>query len=244
LMSHSTEYPVTYNATTHLESLVYGHGFAFNGKYAYPIPCASGTYIYTCPWAKNNTNWEGSNTCMSTCFHTYKFNGSKVNRADAIGNALYNEFGPTAFKAYLSHEENRVTNWTATSISSVFVNDSVNLIASYSHRYQKGLVVSMSVFGDDIIATDPSTQYFVLSGLVLGKTGLTQTGHSSVSTSTISTQAPSSSTMSASTTTAPDGPPVVTTPNDLPSVNVTILGMVGVAVTVLLVVGLLLRRKG
>jgi len=198
-MAHALEYPVTYNATTHKETLVYGHGFAFNGKYAYPIPCRSETYIYTCPWAKNNTNWAGSNTCMSSCFHTYKFNGSTVNPSDAIGKALYNEFGPTVFKSYPSHEENRVTNMTATSISSVFVNDSQNLIASYSHQFRKGQVVCMSVFGDDIIATDPSAQYFLLLGIASGR--------SSPSASSSSTTQGTSQTSSRSSFTRSSVPP-------------------------------------
>ena len=51
MMGHSLEYPVTYNATTSVETLVYGHNWAFNGKYAYPIACGSNTYVASCPWA-------------------------------------------------------------------------------------------------------------------------------------------------------------------------------------------------
>jgi hypothetical protein len=198
-MAHSLEYPVTYDATTHLETLVYAHGWAFNGKYAYPVPCNSSTFISTCPWAKNNTNWMGSNTCMSSCFHTYKFNGSRVNPGDTtrIGQALSREFGPMVFKSYASHEENRLTNFTGTSISSVFVNDSQNLIASYSHQYRKGSVVCMCVFGDDVIANDMSAQYFLMLGIVSSKLGPVYT-HSTVTAMTSNTSSLGSPTSSAS----------------------------------------------
>ncbi len=169
MMGHSLEYPVSYNATTNMETLVYGHNWAFNGKYAYPIACGSNAYVASCPWAKNNTDWMGSNTCMASCFHTYKFNGSVVNTDSVIGRALAHEFGSTVFKSYVSHEEDTVTNMTGTSIVSVFVNDSTNLIAAYTHQYREGAVVCFGVFGDDIIATDQSAQYFLLLGIVSGR---------------------------------------------------------------------------
>jgi hypothetical protein len=243
VFAHSTEYPVTYNATTHMETLVYGHGFAYNGKYAYPIPCASETYLYTCPWAKNNTNWEGSNTCMSSCFHTYKFNGSAVNQADAIGKALYNEFGSPVFKSYLSHEENRITNWTATSISSVFVNDSTNLIASYSHHYKNGVVVCMSVFGDDIIATDTSAQYFLLLGLVTGKTGLQAASSSPTSTISTSTRNISVTTPITTKSVVQNLSSTVSQAPASPSFPVTGFAIAGGAAAILIVVGRMVRRR-
>jgi len=183
MMAHSLEYPVTYNATTNMETLVYGHGWAFTGTYAYPVACSSNTYVASCPWAKNNTDWTGSNTCEASCFHTYKYNGSLVNTGSSIGKALYDEFGGTVFASYVSHEENSVTNMTGTSIVSVFVNDSTNLIASYTHQFRRGTVVCFGFFGDDIIATDQSAQYLLLSGMVSGRLGSAQ----AVSSSTITT---------------------------------------------------------
>jgi hypothetical protein len=201
VMGHSLEYPVTYNATTNFETLVYGHNWAFNGVYAYPIACGSGTYVVSCPWAKNNTDWMGSNTCEASCFHTYKFNGSAVNPGNPIGKALYDEFGGTVFKSYVEHEEDTVTNMTDTSIVAVFVNDSTNLIASYTHQFRKGTVVGYGFFGDDIIGTDPSAQYFMLQGMVLGRSAPGATVASSTASLSESTATPSS-TPSSSTTAA------------------------------------------
>jgi hypothetical protein len=168
-MAHALEYPVTYNATTNMETLVYGHNWAFNGKYAYNTACGSNTYVTSCPWAANNTDWMGSNTCEASCFHKYKFNGATVNLKDPIGTALSNEFGGTVFKTYAEHEDNSVTNMTGTSIVSVFVNDSTNLIASYTHQFRKGMVVDFGIFGDDVIFTDQSAQYFMVLGIVSGR---------------------------------------------------------------------------
>jgi len=242
MMAHSLEYPVTYNATTNVETLVYGHGWAFNGRYAYPVACSSNTFIASCPWAKNNTDWTGSNTCEASCFHTYKYNGSVVNDASVIGKAISNEFGGTVFKSYSSHEENTVTNMTGTSIVSVFVNDSTNLIASYTHQFRKGAVVCFGFFGDDIIATDQAAQYFLLLGMVSGRLGpaLTPTSSTTASTST-STAVESPTTVSSTlertptaTTAAPQSP-------GTSSAVLTALG--GLAVVVVFVSAVVLGRR-
>jgi hypothetical protein len=170
MMAHSLEYPVTYNATTNLETLVIGHGWAFNGKYASPVACSSDDYA-ACPWSKNSTDWIGSATCGASCYHVYTYNGSQSNGGDIIGRALSNEFGSTVFKPYVAHEEDVITNRTGTSVISTFVNDSRNFIASYTHQFRKGSVVCMCVFGDDIIARDASAQYFLLLGMASGRLG-------------------------------------------------------------------------
>lgn len=248
MMAHSLEYPVSYNTTTHMETLVYGHGWAFHGTYASKIPCNSNDYLYACPWAKNMTDWVGSGTCMASCYKTYRYNGSVVNRGDAIGGALYNEFGSVVFKSYHPHEEDRITNMTATSISSVFVNDSTNLIASYSHQFRKGTVVSMGVFGDDVVATDPSTEYFVLRGMTLGRTVPPLTTSSTVTTTTMpgggvnlttsiaSTKSSSTSSLSSSNSSTQSAPPGISSAS---------LALIGTVIVVIAIAGVAigLRRR-
>jgi hypothetical protein len=252
MQGRSLEYPVAYDATTNIETLVYAHGWALHGSYASPIPCNSGTYTATCPWSKNTTDWAGSTPC---CFHNYKFNGSAVNRNDAIGKALFNEFGPTAFKSYASHEESRVSNMTGTSLASVYVNDSKNLVAAYTHQFKKGSVVAQCIFADDIIATDPSAQYFLLLGIVSGRLGAT-TSSTSLATSTYSpslTSATSSTlstaptSTSTSTNSAPGGPAASTTattgpaPGAYPMWVITVGGLSALVVVAGAVV--ILRRR-
>lgn len=168
MMGHSLEYPVTYDPATGMETLVYGHNWANHGTYASPIACGSNTFVASCPWAANNTDWMGSNTCEASCFHRYLLNGSVVNPADPIGKALLDEFGRVVMRSYVEHEDDTVTNMSGTSVVAVFVNDSTNLIAPYTHQFRKGTVLCFDIFGDDIIATDPSAQYLLLQGLMLG----------------------------------------------------------------------------
>jgi hypothetical protein len=220
MQGRSLEYPVTYDATTNLETLVYAHGWALHGSYASPVPCNSATYTSTCPWSKNTTDWAGSTPC---CFHNYKFNGSVVNRNDAIGKNLFNEFGGAVFKLYASHEESRVSNMTGTSLASVYVNDSKNLIAAYTHQFKKGSVVAQCVFADDIIASDPSAQYFLLLGIVSGRLGAatssTASATSTYSPSLTSATSSTSSTAPSSTSTSSNlgGPSSSTTPTTGPA---------------------------
>jgi hypothetical protein len=244
MMAHSLEYPVTYNATTNVETLVYGHNWAFNGRYAYPIACGSNAYRASCPWAKNNTDWMGSNTCEASCFHTYKFNGSVVNTGSIIGAALDKEFGGTVFKSYVSHEEDTVTNMTGTSIVSVFVNDSKNLIAAYTHQYKSGTVACLCVFGDDIIATDTSAQYFLLLGIVSEKLGpasistnstTVQASSSTIIASTSATTATSSTVERASSSTVAAESPA--------SASTILIAIGGLAVVVLVAGALVLSRR-
>jgi hypothetical protein len=242
MMAHSLEYPVTYNATTQVETLVYGHGWAFNGRYAYPIACGAITDA-SCPWAENSTDWIGSTSCLN-CSRSYKLyghgwafgnNGSVVNTGSPIGKAISKEFGGKIFGSYVSHEENTITNMSDTSIVSVLLNDSTNLIASYTHQFRRGTVVGFGFFGDDIIAADPSAQYFMLLGIVYGRGGSSATLTSSTrvlaSPSTISStveQTPTSTGTSSNS------------PGTLPS---TLVAPGGLAVAVAAAGALVLRRR-
>jgi hypothetical protein len=249
MMAHSLEYPVTYDATTNVESLVYGHGWAFNGRYAYPVPCNSNAYVESCPWAKNSTDWIGSNTCEASCYHTYKYNGSVVNIGDPIGRALANEFGAKAFRSYAAHEENTVMNMTGTSVVSAFVNDSKNLIAAYTHHFKKGLVVCMGIFGDDIISTDQSAQYFLLLGMVSGTpvptVALASTTTRFASSTTAGTRSAETSSSSTTATSSFEHPPGLTPgasqSHGPPSGFLMVLGGLAVVVAVIGVVAL--RRR-
>jgi hypothetical protein len=202
MMAHSLEYQVTYNATTDVETFVYGHGWEFNGRYAYPIACGSGTDA-SCPWAENSTDWIGSNSCLESCYlaDKYLIDGSTVNLRDPMGMALSKEFGDKVFKLYVSHEEDTVTNMTDTSIVAVLLNDSTHLVASYTHHFRRGTVVNFGLFGDDIIQRDPSARYFVLLGVVLGRSAPASTLTNSTASNESTTSLTSSTSTPASSTT-------------------------------------------
>ncbi|HKT21723.1 MAG TPA: hypothetical protein VJR06_03755 [Nitrososphaerales archaeon] len=250
MMSHSLEYPVTYNATTKMESLVYGHNWANNGTFASPIKCGSNTFTTECPWGKNNTDWTGSNSCMASCFHTYVYNGSLVKTDNPIGAALYTEFGSYVFRFYNAHEENSVTNMSDTHIVSVFVNDSRNLIASYTHQFRKGIVICFGIFGDDVIASDFSAQYFLLQGVGYGRLALPQLTTSTTSSSTASSMSTTSSSSSVTTvssssslTSSTSTTSVVTYNPGPPSTPWVFWGFVALAVFVGISAVLLVRRR-
>ena len=249
MMAHSLEYPVTYNATTHVETFVYGHGWAFNGKYAYPIACGAITDA-SCPWAKNSTDWIGSTSCLS-CSRTYRLyrngwafvgnNGSVVNTGSPIGKAISKEFGGKIFRSYVSHEENTITNMSGTSIVSVLLNASTNLIASYTRQFGKGTVVNFGLFGDDIIRTDPSAQYFMLLGVVDGRVEPSATLTSSTTVLTSSTTVLTSlSTISSTLDQTPTSTGISKSPGTLPS---TLAGLGGLAMIGVVAGALVVSRR-
>ena len=217
MMAHSLEYQVTYNASTNVETLVYGHGWAFNGKYGRPVACGRSSDA-TCPWTKNSTDWIGSTSYLGHN-HGSNYSGSVVNAGNPIGRAISDEFGRTVFTSYVAHEENTITNMTGTSIVSVAQNDSTTLVASYTHQFRKGVVVNFGIFGDDVIQTDLAAQYFVLLGASLSKSLSTSNAPSSRSLLS-SVSSLTNQTLSAATTFA--------SREALPSVMVALGGMAAV----------------
>jgi len=139
-----------YNATAH-EALVKGHGWAFNGKSAWPS--------VSIPWDADSVTWIASTHC---CLHLLRPGGATVNASNPIGGALQSYFGNKVFTSYVAHEENFIRNTSHTSVIASFGNLSGHVIAAYIHQYRRGDVVSLGVFGDDIIAGDSSAQYAVV----------------------------------------------------------------------------------
>jgi hypothetical protein len=160
--AHSIEWFVDFNTTTKVETFVHGHGFAFNGRSAWRLPCSAGNFT-ACPWARSYVDWFGSMPHGPTGI---QYSGAKVNEDQVIGRALAREFGNVVFSSYRANEENTVTNITGTSIIATFANQSKILVASYVHQFGNGMVVCMCVFGDAIIASDQSAEYFLLLGIV------------------------------------------------------------------------------
>lgn len=158
LGAHSLEWFVDYNATSGMETLSYGHGFAFNGRSAWRTRCSTDDFA-ACPWAKDYAGWIGS---VPTGTTGIRFRGARVNDSQLIGKPLSREFGDVVFGSYKAHEENRLANSTGTSVIATFSNRSNVMIASYVHHFGRGRVVCMCVFGDDIVGSDLSAQYFLV----------------------------------------------------------------------------------
>jgi hypothetical protein len=156
---------VTYDPKTGVESYVKGHGFARNTSGVY----WEGSWAVTSrPFEANNTLFFGSSLC---CPHgKYVYSGAMVNGSDPIGRALARKFGPHVFQQYSSHEESAIRNWTDTSVIATFVSEipegcAGGTVAAYAHRFHRGSVVSLSIFGLDSICSDRSMQYFLAMGV-------------------------------------------------------------------------------
>jgi hypothetical protein len=150
---------VDYNATSGMETLVRGHGWAFNGVSAWQDVFAL--------WDKNSTNWVGSS--HANCCAGRSYAGATANVLNAMGRALSIEFGKNVFPEYTSQEEDPVTNMTGTSVIATFQNtfsagsfESRFLVASYVHQFRKGTVVCMCVQADLIMSSSKSAQYLLL----------------------------------------------------------------------------------
>ena len=159
MSSDAFQVMVDYNRTTGKETYVSGHGFAFNGKSAWRSSAR--------PF--DISSFIGSVDC---CFRNGNYSGAIVNATNTIGAKLGASFGNTVFKSYIPHEENSVTNRSHTSIIATFQRGTGPLVAAYVHQYGKGEVVCLCVFGDDIILSDSSAQYFALLAIGTPNTAL------------------------------------------------------------------------
>ncbi len=148
---------VTFNPGTQAETLVVGHGYAFNGMSAWRTQVS--------PFNRSMSGWLGSTYC---CFHRFTYVGGAINRSDPIGSKIAEYVGGTLAPYYVSHEENAVSNFTHTSVVATFVNRSGLVVASYVHHYGLGAVFCLCIFGEDVIVGDASTQLFLLLSLTGG----------------------------------------------------------------------------
>ncbi|HET7147772.1 MAG TPA: N,N-dimethylformamidase beta subunit family domain-containing protein [Candidatus Nitrosopolaris sp.] len=120
---------VKYDRNTHTITLLKGHGWAFNGKSAWKSVRER--------WANETSQWVGSNFYCFSCNVTF-------------GNNPFN---------YRHHEEQYITNPNDLILldykamipkKQLITADPV--IATYELNYQKGKVISLSIYSDDIIA--------------------------------------------------------------------------------------------
>jgi hypothetical protein len=142
---------VAYDKATRTITLVKGHGWAYNGKSAWRSMGER--------WAEETEQWVGSNYLCYSCEITF----------------ANNPFG------YRHHEEQYLTNpddlillnFNATiqsnsetsSMSDKNDSDKQFVIATYELNYQKGKVIALGIYSDDIISEGSFDRY--LDSLVL-----------------------------------------------------------------------------
>ena len=127
---------VKYDKHTQTVSLVKGHWWAFNGKSAWKSVGER--------WKQETSQWIGSNYLCYQC----------------IGRFTNDPFG------YRPHEEQYVTNHNDTIVlnySATITNHPIHVkpvIATYELNYQKGKVVALGIYSDDIISNTKFDRFF------------------------------------------------------------------------------------
>jgi len=139
---------VKYNSNTDIVTLVKGHGWAFNGKSAWKSVNER--------WKKETSQWLGSNYLCYLCKIIF----------------LNNPFG------YKHHEEQYLTNpndkilmnYNAVVMSTKKYHPPVArpVIATYKLNYQKGRVIVLGLYSDDVISNGNFDKFF--DGLLLHHT--------------------------------------------------------------------------
>ncbi|MGA8913002.1 MAG: N,N-dimethylformamidase beta subunit family domain-containing protein, partial [Nitrososphaeraceae archaeon] len=136
---------IKYNSNTDIITLVKGHGWAFNGESAWRSVNER--------WRKETSQWLGSNYLCYSCKITF----------------LNNPFG------YKHHEEQYLTNpndmilmnYNAVVMSTKKYHPPVAkpVIATYQLNYQKGRVIVLGLYSDDVISNGNFDKFF--DGLLL-----------------------------------------------------------------------------
>jgi hypothetical protein len=127
---------VKYDKNTHTVTLVKGHSWAFNGKSAWRSVGER--------WAKETSEWVGSNYLCYSCDIRFTNNPFE----------------------YRHHEEQYITN--PHDIILMNYNASLSnyplpirpVIATYELNYQKGKVISLGIYSEDIIGNGRFDRYF------------------------------------------------------------------------------------
>jgi hypothetical protein len=128
---------VKYDRNTHMITLVKGHGWAYNGKSAWRSVAER--------WAKETSQWVGSNYHCFSCKITFANNPFQ----------------------YKHHEEQYLTNPKALILlnynASITKKDSKPmkiLVATYILNYQRGKVIVLGIYSDDVITNSKFIRYF------------------------------------------------------------------------------------
>jgi N,N-dimethylformamidase beta subunit-like, C-terminal len=128
---------VRLDSNTDTITLVKGHGWAFNGESAWKSVSER--------WAKETSQWVGSNYLCYTCDITFANDPWE----------------------YQHHEEQYITNPS----DKILMNYNASLlhypipslrpvIATYELNYQKGKVISLGIYSDDIVTNEKFDRYF------------------------------------------------------------------------------------
>ena len=130
---------VKYNPHTKTESLVKGHWWAFNGKSAWRSIGER--------WANETSQWVGSNYLCYRCVSTF-------------GNDPF-EYRPHEEQYISNHNDSILLNYYAViTDKKIKLDNKQPMIATYKLNYQKGKVVALGIFSDDVIDNATFNKFF------------------------------------------------------------------------------------
>jgi aspartate carbamoyltransferase regulatory subunit len=130
---------VKYNPHTKTESLVKGHWWAFNGKSAWRSIGER--------WANETSQWVGSNYLCYRC-------------VSAFGNDPF-EYRPHEEQYISNHNDSILLNYDAViTDKKIKLDNKQHMIATYKLDYQKGKVVALGIFSDDVIDNATFNKFF------------------------------------------------------------------------------------
>jgi hypothetical protein len=128
---------VKYDRNTHTITLVKGHGWAFNGKSAWRSVGER--------WARETSQWVGSNYLCYSCNVTFANDPFEYRHHE---------------EQYLTNPNDKILMDYNASIANKDSKPMKILIATYALDYEKGKVVVLGIYSDDIIANNKFSRYF------------------------------------------------------------------------------------
>jgi hypothetical protein len=128
---------VKYDRYTHTITLVKGHGWAYNGKSAWKSVRER--------WANETSEWVGSNFFCFSCNASFPNNPFHYSHHE---------------EQYLSNPNDLILlNYNA-SVSKKQRMTLDPVIATYELNYQKGKVIALSIYSDDVVTNTKFIKYF------------------------------------------------------------------------------------
>ncbi|MFW9801307.1 MAG: hypothetical protein ACFFFC_01550 [Candidatus Thorarchaeota archaeon] len=151
-------------------SLVKGHGWEFNGTYAWKS-------VYH-RWPEENRNWIASNYWRWWTGDHYDYFQS--NTSHPISAYIRNNYGQNVTSRYGAHEENTLENFTDTQVIGYwhFIDpdeEPNDPVVAYQHKYGEGSVFHAGIMASDVVAREEFLQAFLVSAVrmaIMGDVGV------------------------------------------------------------------------
>ncbi|NAL78776.1 hypothetical protein [Nitrososphaera sp. AFS] len=128
---------VILNHNTNTITFMKGHGWAFNGKSAWKSVSER--------WAKETSQWVGSNYLCYTC---------NISFANDPWEYQHHE------EQYITNNNDKILMNYNASLIKYPIRTLRPIIATYELNYQKGKVISLGIYSDDIITNKKFVHYF------------------------------------------------------------------------------------